>query len=318
MNSGSPRNVAASIRQKLLNIATRNREDFGLILTRYALERLLYRLSQSSYRDHFVLKGAMLFQIWADAPHRPTRDLDLLGKGDPSPERCLAVFRELCDIRVPEDGIIFSADTASAAKIKEDQQYEGVRIKFLAHLQNVRIPIQVDVGFGDAVNPNLLDYPTLLPLPAPRIQAYPMNSVIAEKLEAIVSLGMLNSRMKDFFDIWFLARTFPFAAGALGDAIRSTFGRRATRLDADSVDILLTDLSHDPSKQTQWRAFTQRTGIEMPDAFPDVLIAIRQFLSRPMRAATIETEAALSWPAGGPWRALAPDVTQNSGDLRPD
>jgi len=116
----------------------------------------------------------------------------------------------------------FSATTASAAKIKEDQQYEGVRIKFLAHLENVRIPIQVDVGFGDAVNPSLLAYPTLLPMSAPLIQAYPMNSVIAEKLEAIVSLGMLNRRMKDFFDIWFLARTFPFGAAALGDAIRAT------------------------------------------------------------------------------------------------
>ena len=170
------------------------------------------------------------------------------------------------------------------------------------------------MGFGDTVNPSLLDYPTLLPLPAPRIQAYPMNSVAAEKLEAIVSLGMLNSRMKDFFDIWFLARTFPFAAGALGDAIRSTFERRATRLDADSVDILLTDLSGDPSKQTQWRAFMQRTGIEMPDAFPAVVIAIRQFLSSPMRAAKIETEAALSWQADGPWRAHVPDATQTSAD----
>jgi hypothetical protein len=210
--------------------------------------------------------------------------------------------------------ITFSAETASAAQIKEDQQYEGVRIKFLAHLQNVRIPIQVDVGFGDAVDPSLLDYPTLLPMPAPRIQAYPMNSVIAEKLEAIVSRGMLNSRMKDFFDIWFLARTFPFAAGALGDAIRSTFERRSTRLDADSVEILLTDLSGDPSKQTQWRAFIQRTGIEMPDAFPAVVISIRQFLSSPMRAVTIETEAALSWQAGGPWKAHVSDVTQTGGD----
>jgi len=137
---------------------------------------VIARIGQSSYRDHFVLKGAMLFQVWADAPHRPTRDLDLPGRGDPSPERCLAVFRELCEIRMPEDGIIFPAETASAAKIKEEQQYEGVRIKFLAHLQNVWIPIQVDVGFGDAVNPGLLDYPTLLPLPAPRVQAYPMDA----------------------------------------------------------------------------------------------------------------------------------------------
>jgi len=222
------------------------------------------------------------------------------------------VFRELCDIRVPEDGIVFSAETASAAKIKEEQQYEGVRIKFLAHLQNVRIPIQVDVGFGDAVSPSLLDYPTLLPMPAPRIQAYPMNSVIAEKLEAIVSLGMPNSRMKDFFDIWFLARTFPFAAGTQGQAIRATFDRRATRLDPNRVDILLTDLSGDPSKQTQWRAFMRKIGIEMPDAFPAVIIAIRQFLSSPMRAVTIEAEATLSWPAGGPWSAPVPDLPQTS------
>ena len=266
--NASPRNVAASIRQKLLNIATRNREDFGLILTRYGLERLLYRISQSRYRDHFVLKGAMLFQVWADAPHRPTRDLDLLGQGDPSPERCLTVFRELCDIQVPEDGIVFSTETAIAAKIREEQEYEGVRIKFFAHLQNVRIPIQIDIGFGDAVKPNLLDYPTLLPMPAPRIQAYPMNSVIAEKLEAIVSLGMLNSRMKDFFDIWFLARTFPFVAGSLADAIRATFERRATRLDPDAVDILLTDLSGDSSKQRSGGRSCKEPASKCPSPFP--------------------------------------------------
>jgi hypothetical protein len=224
------------------------------------------------------------------------------------------VFRELCDIQVPEDGIVFSTETATAAKIKEEQQYEGVRIKFLAYLQNVRIPIQIDIGFGDAVNPDLLDYPTLLPMPAPRIQAYPMNSVIAEKLEAIVSLGMLNSRMKDFFDIWFLARTFRFRAIALGDAIRATFERRATRLDPERVDLLLTDLSDDPSKQTQWRAFMQRTGIEMPVAFPAVIIAIRQFLSFPIRAVSIEPSAGLSWPAGGPWSALVFDVPKVNGD----
>src|ERR1035438_7901751 len=192
------------------------------------------------------------------------------------------------DIQVPEDGIVFSTETAIAAKIKEEQQYEGVRIKFLAHLQNVRIPIQIDIGLGDAVNPDLLDYPTLLPMPAPRIQAYPMNSVIDEKLEAIVSLGMLSSRMKKFFDIWFLARTFPFVAGDLRDAIRATFQRRATRLDLGSVDRLLTELSGDPSKQTQWHAFMQRTGIEMPVAFPAVIIAIRQFLSSPIRAVRSE------------------------------
>jgi predicted nucleotidyltransferase component of viral defense system len=212
------RNTAASVRQKLLNLATSTGEDFGLVLTRYVLERLLYRLSQSKYRDQFILKGAMLFQVWSRTPHRPTRDLDLLGRGDPSIEYCQEVFGELCRIRVEDDGLIFSAETVKAEKIKEEQDYDGVRVKFLTRLDNARIPLQVDVGFGDAVNSGLLDYPTLLPMPAPRVLAYPMNAVVAEKLEAIVNLGMVNSRMKDFYDIWFLARTFPFQSEALGAA----------------------------------------------------------------------------------------------------
>ena len=203
------RNFAASVRQKLLNIANSTGEDFGLILTRYAVERLLYRLSQSKYHDQFVLKGAMLFQVWTNAPHRPTRDLDLLGFGDPSLEHCEEVFRELCQIPAEGDGLTFPADTVKAEKIKEGQDYEGVRVKFLARLGKVRIPVQVDVAFGDAVTPGLINYPTPLDTPAPRIQSYPMNTVVAEKLEAIIRLGILNSRMKDFYDIWFLAGTFP-------------------------------------------------------------------------------------------------------------
>jgi predicted nucleotidyltransferase component of viral defense system len=241
-------NVAASVRQRLLNTSNSTGEDFGLVLTRYALERLLYRLSRSKYRDQFILKGAMLFQVWTHAPHRPTRDLDLLGRADPSLEHCQDVFGELCRIRVEDDGLIFSDETVNAEKIKEEQDYEGVRIKFLAHLENARIPIQVDVGFGDAVIPGLLDYPTLLPMPAPRILAYPMNTVVAEKLEAIVSLGMLNSRMKDFYDIWFLARTFPFEGKALGGALRATFQRRKTRLDPDGLRVLLDELSGDVAR----------------------------------------------------------------------
>jgi Nucleotidyl transferase AbiEii toxin, Type IV TA system len=225
------RNVAASVRQRLLNIANSSGEDFGLVLTRYALERLLHRLSQSKYHDQFILKGAMLFQVWTNAPHRPTRDLDLLGRGDPSLEHCEEVFRGLCRIPVEDDGLIFPAETVKAEQIKEEQDYEGVRIKFLARIENVRIPIQVDVGFGDAVTPGLIDYPTLLDMAAPRIQAYPMNTVVAEKLEAIIRLGILNSRMKDFYDIWFLARTFPFEANVLGEVLRTTFERQQDRVE---------------------------------------------------------------------------------------
>jgi predicted nucleotidyltransferase component of viral defense system len=268
LKSDGPRNIAASIRQKLLNIATHEREDFGLILTRYALERLLYRLSQSRYGDQFILKGALLFQVWTHTKHRPTRDLDLLGKGEPSPERCQAVFREVCGVPVADDGLVFLAATVSAEKIKEEQQYQGVRVKFTARLENARIPIQVDIGFGDAVTPGLLDYPTVLAMPAPRIQAYPMDAVIAEKLEAIVSLGMLNSRMKDFFDIWFLARTFPFEGTLLTNAVRETFERRRTQLDPDVLAILLAELSGDAGKRIQWRAFVRKGGITAPEELP--------------------------------------------------
>ncbi len=190
MKPATPRNLAASIRQKLLNFATRRGEDFGLVLTRYGLERLLYRLSQSRHCDQFVLKGAMLFQLWTDTPHRPTRDLDLLGHGDPSPENCAAVFRELCGLVVPDDGLIFPAEAVTAEKIKEEEQYEGVRVRLLARMVNVRIPLQVDIGFGDALTkrPEVLDYPTLLPMLAPQIRAYPMETVIAEKLGASTTI----------------------------------------------------------------------------------------------------------------------------------
>jgi predicted nucleotidyltransferase component of viral defense system len=296
------RNIAASVRQQLLNIANSTGEDFGLVLTRYTLERLLYRLSESKYKDQFILKGAMLFQAWANAPHRPTRDLDLLGRGDPTLEHCEEVFRGLCRIPVEEDGLIFPAETVKAEKIKEQQDYEGVRIKFLARLENVRIPIQVDVGFGDAVTPELLDYPTLLHMPAPQIQAYPMNTVVAEKLEAIVRLGMLNSRMKDFYDIWFLARTFPFEATALSGVLRTTFDRRKTELNHDGLKILLKDLSGDPAKQTQWRAFLRRSRLTAPDDFALVNNAIQEFLMFPAASTGAESRTPLSWSPGGPWQ----------------
>lgn len=263
--------------------------------------RLLYRLSQSKYRDQFILKGAMLFQVWTHSPHRPTRDLDLLGCGDPSLEHCQEVFRELCQSHVEDDGLIFPAETVNAEKIKEEQNYEGVRVKFLARIDNARIPVQVDVGFGDAVTPEVLDYPTLLLMPAPRIQAYPMNAVVAEKLEAIVSLGTFNSRMKDFYDIWFLARTFPFEAKALGGVIRATFERRKTGLDPDGLKVLLAELSGDVAKHTQWRAFLRKSSLTAPDGFARVNDTIREFLLSPAGATSALSQALSSWPPGGPW-----------------
>ncbi len=272
------RYVAASVRQRLLNIALEDKADFGFLLTRYALERLLYRLSCSPHQDSFVLKGALLFQVWAEAPHRPTKDLDLLGRGTPSIERCRDVFGEICAMETEPDGLIFSADTIVVEKIKEEQEYEGVRIKFTANLENARIPIQVDIGFGDAVTAELVEYPTLLASPAPWILAYPMETVIAEKVEAMVHLGMLNSRMKDFFDVWFLAKRFPFRGDKISRAIAATFTRRGTELDREQVGKLLVELGEDQNKSVQWRAFLRKSSLAAPFEFDVIVSAIREFL----------------------------------------
>ena len=206
------KNVPASIRQKLLNLARERNQDFGLILTKYALERILFRVSKSKFRDVFVLKGALLFELWTHQQYRPTRDADFLAKGDNSPERFVQIFREISTVEVEDDGLRFDPKTVKAERIKEDADYEGVRVTFTAVLDKARIPIQIDVGFGDVVTPGPIDtqYPTLLELPAPRLLAYPRETVVSEKLEAIVKLGIANSRMKDFHDLHSLSVTFEF------------------------------------------------------------------------------------------------------------
>ena len=203
MSVDQPRNLAASVRQRLLNIAKRNGEAFDLVLTRYALERLLYRLGNSRYHNQFLLKGAMLFAVRGGAPHRPTRDLDLLGFGPNDLPQVQAVFQNICQVPVEPDGLKFLPDTVRVSEIREDQEYQGVRLPFDAKLENAIIPIQVDIGYGDAVTPapQEISYPTLLEFPAPQLRAYPIYTVVAEKFQALVLLGIANSRMKDFYDI---------------------------------------------------------------------------------------------------------------------
>jgi len=271
------------VRQRLLNIASKENAGFGFVLTRYALERVLYRLSRSPHQSSFVLKGALLFHVWADAPHRPTK------RSRPSwprklVHRCRDEFREICAIETEPDGLVFSTGTITAEKIKEDQEYEGVRVKFIAKLENARISIQVDIGFGDAVTPELVDYPTLLASPAPRILAYPMEAVIAEKVEAMVHLGMLNSRMKDFFDVWFLAKTFPFPSGKVQHAIEATFARRGTELNIGRMAKLLFDLAGDANKSVQWRAFLRKSSLAAPPQFAIIAEEIRKFLAGQLAA----------------------------------
>jgi hypothetical protein len=222
------KNIPASVRQRLAELAKQRQVAFARLLIQYGAERLLYRLSQSKHAENFVLKGAMLFVIWEGAQHRETRDISLLGFGGNSVENLIRVFSEVCAVRVPDDGLVFGDITA--APIVAVQEYGGVTVKIQAKLGQARIVIHIDVGFGDRVTPRpkLMDFPTLLDFPAPRVRTYPVETVVTEKLQALVALGPKNSRMKDFFDLDYLARAFEFDGKVLCQAIRGTFERRKT------------------------------------------------------------------------------------------
>jgi Nucleotidyl transferase AbiEii toxin, Type IV TA system len=237
-----PKNLTASVRQKLFDLARSRNEDFGLMLVKYGLERTLYRLSCSKHRDAFVLKGALLFELWTQRTYRATRDADFLAQGDNAPERFVGIFKELCVMEVQPDGLTFDADSVKAERIAEDADYEGVRVTFTAYLERARIPIQIDLGFGDAVTPAPVEaqYPTLLPAPNPRLLIYPKETVVAEKFEAMVKRGIANSRMKDFYDLEALSRILDFDGKTLREAIGKTFERRGSELPAGGTPVAFT------------------------------------------------------------------------------
>lgn len=301
-----PRNIPASVRQRLTNRARERGEDVDLVFIRYALERLLYRLGTSDHRDRFVLKGALLFVLWAGEPYRATRDLDLLGFGERDTEALTTTFRALCDTPVEEDdGLQFIAESVQVEPMRDEEGYPGARVRLEARLAGARLSIQVDIGFGDAVTPKAeeIEYPSLLALPAPRIRAYPRETVVAEKYEAIVSLGMLNSRMKDFYDLWVLASSFPFDGQTLAAAVRATFDRRGTALPEATPVGLSDEFAGDRSKQQQWQAFQRRGRPALPPPkLADVVGSIRDFLVPPAEALRQGETFDRQWPEGGPWR----------------
>lgn len=302
----APRNLAASVRHRLTQLARDNGEDFHLVLTRYGLERLLYRLARSPHGEAFVLKGACLFQLWSDQPHRPTRDLDLLGRGAGTIAECEAVFRQVCDQPVANDGLEFLSDRVRGASIKEEDQYQGIRLRIDARLANARLPLQVDIGFGDAITPGPIEieYPTLLDFPSPLLRAYPRETVVAEKFQAMVTLGMANSRMKDFFDLWTLAREYAFDGRTLCAALRATFARRHTALPAAPPLALTSVFARDKPKQTQWRAFLRKGKLASdPIELPAVISLLEPFLMPPIQALSTARPFPSHWPPGGPWRA---------------
>lgn len=278
-----------------------------MVVRRYALERLLYRLSQSECRCQFVVKGAVLFGMWSGEPHRVTWDLDLLGFGEGSPSHVEEVFRGLCRVRVEEDGLELVESSVQCVRIREDQLYEGVRVLFLACLGEIPIPIQVDLAFGDAVvpAPGEVTFPAMLDLPAPCLRAYPRETVVAEKFQAMVLLGLANSRMKDFYDVWILARRFQFDGEALCAAIQATFARRRTPLPAESPLALTSKFFEDPLKQVQWAAFVRKGKLGSEGMGLDqVAFLLREFLLPAALSLTKGETFNRIWPPGGPWKPI--------------
>ncbi len=304
MTRSKASNIAASVHQRLLNIIRETGDDSNLVWTRFATERLLYRLSVSEYAGDFILKGAMLFMVWMDQPYRPTVDMDFLGQGEDSSERLAGVFYNVCCIDVVPDGLVFDVNSLKVAPIREEQEYQGQRITLTAFLGRARIPVQVDVGFGDVVIPRAkrISYPTLLDFPAPRILAYPRETVIAEKFQAMVFLGIANSRMKDFYDLYMLARDFAFDGNTLVRAIKATFERRKTGIPIELPLALTDEFGRDEMKSVQWNAFVRKNGLEegVPELL-ELLIFLRGFLLLPMKAAAGDGPSPLSWVRGGPW-----------------
>jgi predicted nucleotidyltransferase component of viral defense system len=298
-------NIAQSVRQRLLNLARQTGQDYNRLLVRYSLERILYRLSRSEHADRFILKGAMLFAVWSGQQYRSTQDLDLLGTGDNSPDSLENLLREVCGIETGvSDGMAYDPETVTAEIIREDMQYEGVRLRIESKLGTARIPLIIDVGFGHAVTPAPLEeeFPVLLDAPAPRIRAYPRESVIAEKLEAMVSLGEANSRMKDFADVYFLSKHFDFDGPVLARAIAITFARRETTV-IESPAALTEQFAGLDHKQAQWRAFLRRTAPQgIPESFADVVVGIATFLGPILSHLAADQPIPQLWQAPGPWQ----------------
>lgn len=297
-------NVAASVHARLANQARADGRPFHELLQYYGLERFLYRLSKSDYRDRFVLKGALMLRVW-DAPMtRPTRDIDFLGFTENSIDSLENIVRTICALEVEDDGLNFDPQHVSGERIKEDADYEGVRIRFAGLLDRAKIPMQLDVAFGDVVFPAIEEsaYPSLLGYPAPILRMYPRETVVAEKFQAMVYLGTINSRMKDFYDIWLLSRQFDFDGATLAEAISRTFANRETEIDLDPV-CFRSEFFEAYAAATQWQAFIKKGRLaEAPSTLAEVAGQLRAFLLPVVHTAGKGQQFEGRWEAPGPWK----------------
>lgn len=297
---------AESIRRRLRNELRSRGEDVGLGLQRYAIERFLYRLGRSPHRDRFVLKGATLFAMWGTA-YRPTRDIDFTGYGSSDPQDVVRAIREIC--KTPDDvgPMVFDTDGIAAEPIRDGSEYNGLRLKIKARLGESELTIQVDIGFGNAIvpGPQEAEYRTILGDPPPRVLAYPAESVVSEKLHAMVTLGERNSRFKDFYDIHVLAQEFRFERSTLVHATKATFVRRATPATSDVPAALTGPFYSDDSRATQWRAYVTRNGLAAvsPD-FDAVGEVVIRFLRPIWENLNATGHPGGSWEPGGPWSTI--------------
>jgi Nucleotidyl transferase AbiEii toxin, Type IV TA system len=311
VTSREPVDLCASVHGRLRQRFHRDGGDYGILLPEFAAERFLYRLSQSKHGERFILKGAMLFVAWEDDPHRHTRDIDFLGLYSETAEELAKTFRDVCLCPVQPDGLAFLADTITVTPIRTAFDFAGFRIELQARLGKSRLPMQIDVGFGDAVTPAAvsLSYPTLLDFPAPVIRTYRRETVIAEKLHAMAQHDLDNSRMKDLYDVRALAQRFSFDGPPLVDAIEATFGSRCTAIPRQLPAALGDEVARDPMKITQWSAFVIKTGVD-PVTLGEVVASLRRFLIEPYLAAAGDSAFTEHWLAGGPWT----QATSSGGD----
>lgn len=303
MSAEQVKNMAASVKNRLLAAARKSGKPFQSLLIHYGLERFLFRLSRSPLKETFILKGGFLLVGMGLPLARTTRDIDFLGLGPGDIDAVGASIREICKVAI-DDGLIYEFDHLSIESMAEDAEYPGIRLKFDAWLGKARIPMQIDIGFGDAVVPDALEmtFPTLLDMEPPIVKAYSIETIVAEKFEASLDLAELNSRMKDFYDIWILSRKYPFHGSILQDAIMATCQRRSTPLSSQTL-IFSKEFADRSGKHVQWKTFLQKTQIPgISEDFPMIMESIRKFLHPIAEASENQGRFEKEWLPGGPWR----------------
>lgn len=298
------KNIKASVRDRLQNKAKEASRPFYEVLQYYGMERFIYRVSQSKYADKFILKGALMFMVWHVPERRTTLDIDFLAQYDNKIASIERMIKDICKTKVVSDGLIFDSKNVKGQRIKEAADYEGVRVKFVGLLERSRIPMQIDIAFGDSIypKPRIIEYPAILDFPKPKLKGYPAESIVSEKFEAIIKLGLLNSRMKDFYDIWLIMNKFDFNGLLLVEALKRTFKQRKTALP-QRKPLFAEEIYDDKSDRlTLWKAFIKKADVKYaPKKLSTTAKEIEKFLFRPLIAINKGEKFNAEWKRSGPW-----------------